>query len=165
VPGRRRNKQVHLHLDRPARVILIARLLPTPALIPPAPGATLNVTPLEEPSSVRDLPWLHIVHRLLLCPAFGTGCHPVFHFYSGNVAADTNWPRCHRLDVLFVDLQIQPSALASSYAPSTHLYTTFLCLLIPLVLRTASGYPSRRTDSLLVGYHCSHSRFPTLCVP
>jgi hypothetical protein len=55
---------------------MISRLLPTPAPVPPVPCA-IDVTPGKVPHSAYDLPWLHIAHRLLLCPACSPGRHPV----------------------------------------------------------------------------------------
>jgi hypothetical protein len=42
----------------------------------------------------------------------------------------SDWPRYHfRLGILFVGLNIHPSAPASSCTPSTPFYTDLLCLL------------------------------------
>jgi hypothetical protein len=46
----------------------------------------------------------------------------------------TDWPCYHRrLDVLFTNSRIHPSASASSCAPSSHLYTDLFCLLVELL--------------------------------
>jgi hypothetical protein len=44
---------------------------------PMAVLAIADVTSPQVPSSDRDLPWLHIVHQLLLCPTCGPWRHPV----------------------------------------------------------------------------------------
>jgi hypothetical protein len=86
----------------------------------------LNVTSPEVPSSDHDLPWLHIIYRLLLCPACSSGRRPVSYFCSDMLLLTSDWPRYHsRLDVPLADLRIHPLG----QAPSTHLYTDFLCLL------------------------------------
>jgi hypothetical protein len=43
-------------------------------------------------SSARDLPWLHIIHRLLLCPA-GQRRPPLFKFCSGMLLLTSDWPQ------------------------------------------------------------------------
>jgi hypothetical protein len=81
-------------------------------------------------SFARDLPWLHIIHRLLLCPS-GQGRPPLFKFCSDVLLLTSDWPHYHcRLSILFADLNIHPSALASSCTPSALLYTGCLCLLV-----------------------------------
>jgi hypothetical protein len=59
------------HLWKFCQVILLARLLPTPraCIDSTCTWCHSDVTPPCVPSTVRDLPWLHLIHRLLLCLA------------------------------------------------------------------------------------------------
>jgi hypothetical protein len=104
------------------------------------PWCRSEVTLSGMTSSARDLPWLHIIHRLLLCPA-GQRRPPLFKFCSGMLLLTSDWPNYHcRLGILFADLSIHPSAPASSCTPSAHLLPPFTltfsaCLLISLDLR------------------------------
>jgi hypothetical protein len=79
--------------------------------------------------SVRDLPWLHNIHHLLLCPA-GLERLPFFQYCSEMLLLTSDWPLyCCRLGILLAGLNIHPSALASSCTLSAPLSTDFLCLL------------------------------------
>jgi hypothetical protein len=82
------------------------------------------------PSSARDLPWLHSVHRLLLCPAC-CWAPTVSHLCSDMLLLASDWS-CyhHRLDILFTDadVRIHPSGSLSSRAEPL-ISTDFLCLL------------------------------------
>jgi hypothetical protein len=130
------------------------------------PWCHSEVTLLDVPSSARDLPWLHIIHRLLLCPA-GLGRPPLFKFCSEMLLLTSDWPhyRCH-LGILLADLNIPPSASASSCTPSTTLFTDFFCLLAdPLRLEDPpSGFPvaeqTRRWLAMLAVTACF---LPTMC--
>jgi hypothetical protein len=126
-----------------------------------------DVTSPEVPSSDRDLPWLHSINRLLLRPACGPGRHPVSHCRSGRLLLTSVWLRYHHcLDVLFADLWINPSSLASSCAPSTHLYPDFLRLLadplgfehpplgIPVATRNRSWLDIIAATSCFLHYVC-----------
>jgi hypothetical protein len=121
-----------------------------------------EVTLSDVPSSASDLPWLHIIHHLLLCPA-EPGRPPLFQFSSDMLLLTSIWPHTHRgLGILFADLH--PSAPASSYTPSAPLYTDFsACFLIHLDLRIhLQGFQSLK--EIAVGYACSHGLFPTQSV-
>jgi hypothetical protein len=90
-----------------------------------------EVTLLDVSCSAHDFPWLHIIHRLFICPAVPRR-PPLFQFCSEMllVISSPDWPHYHcRLSILFADLNIHTSAPASSCTPSTPLYTAFLCLL------------------------------------
>jgi hypothetical protein len=79
-------------------------------------------------SSAHDLPWLHIIHHLFMCPA-GPGRPPLFQFGSKMLLLTSDWPHYHcRLGILFADINIHPSAPACSCTLFTPLYTDFLCL-------------------------------------
>jgi hypothetical protein len=109
--------------------IQLTRPPPTPVLI------HLHLVPLRHQSpqsayAARHLPCLHTFHRLILCPTCGQGHHPVSQFGSELLLLTSHWhPYRRRIDILFTDLRIHPSGLASSSAPSSHLYIEFLCLL------------------------------------
>jgi hypothetical protein len=95
-------------------------------------------------SSACDLPWLHIIHLLLLCPA-EEGRPPLFKFCSEMLLLTSDWPHYScRLGILFADLNIHHSAQASSCTPSAPLYTDCLCLLAdPLGFAyPPSGFPA-----------------------
>jgi hypothetical protein len=103
----------------------------SPSLATPRPDSTCSwchtgVTLPEVPSSARDLPWLHIIHRLLLCLAV-PGRPPLFQFFTEILLLTSDWPHNHCR--LVSDLNIHPSAPASSCTAFTPLYTNFLCLL------------------------------------
>jgi hypothetical protein len=90
-----------------------------------------EVTLLDVSCSAHDFPWLHIIHRLFICPAVPR-CPPLFQFRSEMLLmiSSPDWPHYHcRLSILFADLNIHTSAPASSCTPSAPLYTAFLCLL------------------------------------
>jgi hypothetical protein len=94
-------------------------------------------------TGAHDLPWLHIIHRLLMCPA-GPGRPPIFQVCSEMLLLTLGWPHYHCcLVILFADLNIRPWAPASSCAPSAPLCTDFLCLLAdPLRLEVPPlGFP------------------------
>jgi hypothetical protein len=82
-------------------------------------------TPLE-----RDLPWLHIVHCLLACTAWGPRQPHVSRFCSELLLTTLDWS-CYRrrLDSLLINLGIHPQAQGPCCAPTTLLYTDLLCLL------------------------------------
>jgi hypothetical protein len=93
------------------------------------PWCHSDVTLPAGPLSARHLPWLHIIHCLLLCPA-GQGRPPLFKSCSEMLLLTSEWPHYHfRLGILSADLNIPPSAPASSYTPSAPLNADFLCLL------------------------------------
>jgi hypothetical protein len=108
----------------------IAQPLPPLTLIFTCPWCHSEVTLSAVTSSARDLTRLHIIHRLLLCPA-GQGRPPLFKFCSEMLPLTLEWPQYHcRHDIPFTDLNTPPPlAPASSCTPSTPLYTDFLCLL------------------------------------
>jgi hypothetical protein len=92
------------------------------------------VTPLTVPSPDHDLPWLHIDHHLLLCPACGSRCHSVPRFCADILLLTSGQPRYHhRLDILVADTWIRPSGQAPFCTLSTHLNANFPCVLANLV--------------------------------
>jgi hypothetical protein len=83
----------------------------------------------DVPSSAHYLPWLHIIHRLFMCPA-GPGRPPIVLFCSEMLQLTSDWPHYHcRLGILFADLNIHPSALACSCTPAAPFYADFPCSL------------------------------------
>jgi hypothetical protein len=105
----------------------------TPHTDSTCPWCHFEVTLSAMTSSARDLPLLHIIHRLLLCPA-GHGRPPLFKLCSEMLLWILDWPyyHCH-LGIFFADLNITPpppSAPASSCKPSAPLNNAydFLCL-------------------------------------
>jgi hypothetical protein len=85
-----------------------------------------DMMPPKVPSSARNLPWLHIVHRLLLCCACSPGHHPVSQCFSALLLLTSDWYRYHCcLDILFN----HTSGPASSCVPSPQPFTDFLCSL------------------------------------
>jgi hypothetical protein len=94
-----------------------------------------DTTPPEEPYSAHDIPWLHTIHRLLLCLAFRPGRFPVPQFCSEMLPLA--WTRLSIIAALLPIYGTSPQFQPSPCAPFTHLYTGFLCLLTyPMALRT-----------------------------
>jgi hypothetical protein len=54
-----------------------------------------DVTSPTVPSSDHDLPWLRIVHRLILCSACSPGRRPVSYFFSDMFLLTSDWPCYH----------------------------------------------------------------------
>jgi hypothetical protein len=72
----------------------------TPKTDSTCPWCHSGVTLPGVPSSVRDLPWLLIIHCLLLCPA-GPGRPPLSHFCSEMLVLTSDWPHYQcRLGIL-----------------------------------------------------------------
>jgi hypothetical protein len=73
------------------------------------------------------VPWIALTARLPVCDPEH---RPISRFCSEILIFTLDWRSCRLcLAVLFADLQIHPSSLAISCAPSTHLCTDTLCLL------------------------------------
>jgi hypothetical protein len=111
------------------------------------------------PTSDRDLPWLHIVHHLLLCPPCLSGRRPVSHFCSDMLLL-TDLVIITALTSFLLIYGFTPQVRRS---PVRFALALSPCSRIHLVLRSASGYTSRHTESLLVGQRCSHR--PERCEP
>jgi hypothetical protein len=78
----------------------------TPHTDSTCPWCRSKVTLPAVPSSACDLPWLHIIHRLLLCPA-EQGRPPLFKFLFRNVAFDLGR----------TSLSLPPFSLVSTFPP------------------------------------------------
>jgi hypothetical protein len=135
---------VNTSLTLPWRVCQLILLI----LVPTNPSTDSTwchsiVTSSQVPSSECDVPWLHIVHQLLPCPACVPGHRPASHFCVDTLLPTSEWPHYHNhLDVLLANLRIHPSCLASFCAPSTLPHVDSACLLIFLFGNPPLGIPA-----------------------
>jgi hypothetical protein len=94
------------------------------------PKCNSEVTLPAVPPSARDLPWVHIIHRLLLCHA-EQGRPPLFNYFPERMRSAPYKLHYHRrLGIIFPDLNIPPSDSASSCIPFPSTRTSSACLLI-----------------------------------
>jgi hypothetical protein len=134
------------------KVILIARLPQTPALISPAPGTTHA---------------LHFAGGALFCRRSSLAAHPPlsaplpslrprapssFSSSSQVLLLTSDWPRYHhRLYALFTDVRIHLSGPAHCCTPFSQLYADFLCLLANSLGLMTCLQASQPTRGIAVG--------------
>jgi hypothetical protein len=104
----------------------------TPHTDSTCPWCLSEVTVPEVPSSDRELPWLHIIHRLPLCLA-GLGRPPLFQFCSEMLLLTSDWPHyCCRLGIpLLVSTSTPQRRHPPARIPPPFTLTSSACLRIP----------------------------------